>query len=134
MRVLANFVIIRSVTPNFMHTCAWNLGESGCRFGLEIRENFGFKAVTGLETDDVGDGLTVLEENEGGHSHYAILLHDVGVGIDIKEADDELAGIFLGEFVQIRSDHFARGTPFGRKIDQDGEVRLEDGGGEIRGG
>jgi hypothetical protein len=87
-----------------------------------------------LEANDMVDGLAVLEQDEAGQSHDTVLLHDVGVGIDIERADDKFIGVFVGKVIDKRRDHFTRGTPFGREIDQDGEIGFEDGGLKILAG
>jgi hypothetical protein len=96
--------------------------------------DFGFEAFARLEADDVVDRLAILEQNESGQSHDAVLLHDVGVDIDIEGANDQFIGVFVGKVIDKRRDHFTRGTPFRRKIDQDGQLRFEDDGLEILGG
>ena len=51
--------------------------------------------------------------------------HSADVGIDIHFCKVDFAGIFLCDFVNDRSDHFARAAPFCPEINEDRFVGME---------
>jgi hypothetical protein len=63
---------------------------------VEVGQELGFETVARLEAHDALDGKAILEQDEGGQTQYAVLLHDVGMGIDIKGADDKSIAEFAG--------------------------------------
>ena len=69
------------------------------------------------------DGFAAVEDDEGGHGADAVGARDGGVAVDVDLAEGDFLGdgVFLGEALEGRCDHFAGAAPVGvdyrRRID-----------------
>ena len=74
--------------------------------------------------------LAGLEQHQGRQAADAELGGDLGIGIDVELHEVDLAGVFLGDLRQRRSQRVARSAPLGMEVDQHGPLRTQHVGGE----
>ena len=72
------------------------------------------------------DDLAICHEQHGGDALDAIFRHPFLIFVGVDLCDQQLALVFLGEFIQDRGDHFAGSAPGCPEIDDDGDVGLEN--------
>lgn len=93
----------------------------------------------GVGAADGVDGFAAVEDDEGGHGADAVGAGDGGVAVDVDLAEGNFLGdgVFLGEALEGRRDHFAGAAPVGvdyrRRIHVlASEGARRDGGGDVR--
>src|SRR5260221_10087274 len=104
--------MISAITP------AWAGSDEFIEAGPEI-------ALAG-QADDLFGELAVLEEEKRGDGADAVFGGEGLVLIDVNLADARATGIFVGEFVEDGSDHFAGAAPFSPEINQDWAGGFQD--------
>src|SRR5256885_10187448 len=70
--------------------------------------------------------LAVLEEQQGGNAHHAVLLRHVLVRVDVQLADLQLALVLGGELIDERRDGAARAAPGSPERSEDGILGPQD--------
>src|SRR5215470_12129858 len=93
--------------------------------------DLGFELRARHRAHELTDDAATLEDQEGRDRPHAVLLRDDLVVIDVHLRDLEAALVLVGEGVDRRCDLLAGATPDGPKIDERGNVRLEDLGFEV---
>jgi hypothetical protein len=71
------------------------------------------------------DDLAIFEEKQRGDGIDPILGSQLLLFVGVNFADLYFAIIFGGQFIEQRTNHFARAAPFGPKVHQDGLGRLQ---------
>ena len=87
-----------------------------------LNESLAF--LRACQTD--GCFLPVLEEEEGGDRHDAVLGAEVRLLVDVVFADDYFAFVFPGKFVDDGRHAYAGAAPCGPEIDYYGLARTDD--------
>ena len=91
----------------------------------ELRERIA-QHTFGQGADLTMDDLAICHEQHGGDALDAIFRHPFLIFIGVDLGDQQFALIFLGEFIQDRSDHFAGSAPGCPEIYDDGDVGLQN--------
>lgn len=77
-----------------------------------------------VHTDDLGNLLSILEEQESRHGANAEFLSNVGALVDVKLHKVDV-GVFLAPGVDFGGNGFAGAAPFGEGVDDDEFVAFE---------
>jgi hypothetical protein len=89
--------------------------------GLQLFHQYVFRD----RADALIDHLTVLDEDDGRDVPDAKLHADVAVQIDVDLANHCAAVVVVRQFFYDRSDHAARTTPLGPKVDDNGLIAFQ---------
>src|SRR5512139_65031 len=99
---------------------------SGENWSLDVAVDEGGELRLGQRADLGGLDVAVLEDHQGGDAADAELRRGGLVFIDVELAHLELAGVFLGHFVEDRRDHLAVAAPVRPVIHQHRHAGLQD--------